>query len=179
MHLRRQCQVAVIACLLVVSCGSKPKTFDAVSVRSERSVGSTMQTSVNVSAAGDGAILLRQRQTFIWASAYRAPEPEKEQPVPVTSEPALLRSQGVTDAPAYNWDALAVCETGDDWTAHGSRYSSALGILNQAVYENATEEVAARILNGTASREEQIAVAESIAAKHGIRSWSCWEAAMS
>jgi hypothetical protein len=75
-------------------------------------------------------------------------------------------------AGGINWTCIAEAETGGDWTMHGSNYSTALGILNQAVRENATPEVAARVFAGTASRAEQIAIGESIVRKFGIRAWA-------
>ena len=72
----------------------------------------------------------------------------------------------------YDWDCFAIAETGGDWTMHGSSYSTGLGIMNQAVRENATSEVAARALAGRASKAEQIAIGERIAARFGIRAWA-------
>ena len=87
-----------------------------------------------------------------------------EQPVVIIETPA---------AQHYDWNAIAQCETGGDWTMHGSTYSSALGIMNQAVRENASADVAARVLTGTATRDEQIAIAERMAARFGIHAWAC------
>lgn len=78
-----------------------------------------------------------------------------------------------TVAAAIDWDAIAMCETGADWTMHGPRYSSALGVMNQAVREHAPPDVAQRILSGTATRDEQIAMAESVRAELGIHAWAC------
>lgn len=77
----------------------------------------------------------------------------------------------------YNWRALATCETGQDWQMTGTVYSSAFGIMNEAVRENATPGIAARILAGRGSPLEQLGVAVSIERKHSIRSWGCWAAA--
>lgn len=71
-----------------------------------------------------------------------------------------------------DWDCVAMAETGGNWRMSGSRYSTALGIMDQAVRENATPEVAVRALNGTATREEQIAIGESIVRKFGLRAWA-------
>lgn len=65
-----------------------------------------------------------------------------------------------------------MAETGGNWHMTGANYSTALGIMNQAVRENASADVAARVFAGTASRAEQIAIAESIVAKFGFRAWA-------
>lgn len=71
------------------------------------------------------------------------------------------------------WDCIALHEQGGDWTAHSSTYSSGLGILNAAIRENApTPEIAARILAGTATREEQIETADRIYVWAGPGAWS-------
>ena len=94
----------------------------------------------------------------------------RKQRTPVLTGPAL---SGPPASSSVDWDAIARCETGSNWQAHGSRYSSGLGILNQAVRENATPEIAARVLAGVASREEQIAIGERIRARFGIGAWTC------
>lgn len=72
----------------------------------------------------------------------------------------------------YDWECISIAETGGDWTAHGPSYSSALGVMNQAVRENSPPDVAARILAGTASRAEQITMASRIADRFGIDAWA-------
>lgn len=81
-------------------------------------------------------------------------------------------------AAKYDWPALARCETGSDVHAHGSRYSSMYGVLNQAVRENSPPDVAARILAGRASVAEQTRMAITLEHRHGIRSWACWRHAI-
>lgn len=71
------------------------------------------------------------------------------------------------------WDAIAQCETGSDFTMHGSIYSSAYGIINAAIHQNASPDSAARILSGTASKAEQLAVAKAVWAYAGDRAWGC------
>jgi hypothetical protein len=71
-----------------------------------------------------------------------------------------------------DWDCVAVAETGADYTMHGSAYSSAYGVMDQAVRENAPPDVADRILAGTATKEEQLAMAQSIARKFGLQAWA-------
>ena len=71
------------------------------------------------------------------------------------------------------WDAITQCETGSDYTMHGSRYSTAYGIINAAIHQNASPEVASRILAGQASKAEQLAVAKAVWAYAGDRAWGC------
>lgn len=78
----------------------------------------------------------------------------------------------------YDWDAVAACETGSQWQMTGATFSTGLGIMNAAIAENSPPDAAARELAGTASQAEIVATAESIAARHGIRSWGCWRAAL-
>ncbi len=105
---------------------------------------------------------------------------------------AAVASRGRVDwhADGYNWLALAKCETGGnanaslpgpaDWHMHGSVYSSAFGVVNEGVRQYASSpESAQRILNGTASPEEQLAMAVALERDNGIGGWGCAPAAMS
>lgn len=60
-------------------------------------------------------------------------------------------------APGFvSWDCVGTAETGNNYGAHGSQYSSAFGMLNGAVRERADDDQsAARIMAGTASAGEQ------------------------
>lgn len=55
---------------------------------------------------------------------------------------------------------------------HGSAYSSAYGVMNEAVRENSSPAVAARILTGRATPAEQLRMAERIEARFGVRAWA-------
>lgn len=76
----------------------------------------------------------------------------------------------------YDWYAIAQCETGGNWNVTGPRYSTGLGMMNQAIRENSPPEVAARELAGTATVVEIVLTAREIARKHGIHSWGCGKA---
>lgn len=95
-----------------------------------------------------------------------------------THHAALQAWYDAVAAREFNWPALSICETGGDFTAHGSKYSSAYGVLNQAVRENSPPDVAARILAGRASVVEQTRMAIALEHRHGIHAWSCWRAAL-
>lgn len=132
---------------------------------------------VNAFAAGTMAVALRRSErAFLLALAHsqvqqRAsiadPDSSTPWPVSLAKEPT-----------SYNWPALAICETGANTSMHGPVYSSMYGVMDEAVRENSPPDVAERILNGTASVAEQTAMAESVAAKHGIHSWGCWRSAV-
>lgn len=88
-------------------------------------------------------------------------------PHPTYSQEA---ARGMVDV---DWDAIANCETGGNWSMHGSYYSTGLGVMNQAVRENSSADAAARMLAGTSNREEEIAMAVRLREKHGLQSWGC------
>lgn len=46
------------------------------------------------------------------------------------------------------------------------------GVMNEAVRENASADVAARILSGRASVAEQTAMAQSVLDRHGVHAWA-------
>lgn len=71
------------------------------------------------------------------------------------------------------WYALARCETGLRWDWHGPIYSSAFGVLNQAVRESTDPGSAERILAGVASPQEQLVMVRNLWARAGDRAWSC------
>lgn len=125
---------------------------------------------VNVIAVANRAVERRRdEQVMFLVVGSRA----KEQPNRLPSEPSSVSSPIVTvpTTSSWDWNCVAVAETGGDWTAHGSAYSSALGVMNEAVRENATPDVAARILSGTASRQEQIDMAQRIYDRFGPTAW--------
>lgn len=73
----------------------------------------------------------------------------------------------------FDWYAIAACETGGNWNVTGSRYSTGLGMENEAIRENSVPAVAARELAGTATIIEIVGTARSIESKHGIHAWGC------
>lgn len=72
-----------------------------------------------------------------------------------------------------DWFAIASCETGGNWSMTGATYSTGLGMLNEAVEENSTPDVARLELEGRATVWEQIATAKRIADRFGIHAWGC------
>ena len=164
--------VPLVAIVLVLtSCGLKPKVFVRPVVKQTNRTLPGQKEGVNPMVAADAA-LQRQREIVVLTMiAARASAPTVEAR-PVAAVPA--RSTATGAASSWSWDCVATAETGGDWTAHGPSYSSALGVMNEAVRENAPADVAVRILNGTASRDEQIAMAQSILSRHGEGAWA-WQ----
>lgn len=76
------------------------------------------------------------------------------------------------------WHRVAVCETGAKVAMHGSRYSTAFGVMNGSpghggvVDEADSPASAARMLAGTASYAEELRMAKREAARFGIAAWA-------
>lgn len=178
---RRLSVVLVLPLAAFVSC-SRPKTFDtSLQVRPEQKA--EVRMSVNVLAAADEASRqMRQLQLmFIVSEVSRleknpAPRAGTFGAVTTTSarptDDVQVTATPETSSQAIDWPCIALHETGNDTTMHGSSYSSRYGVMNQAVRENASPESAARILSGTASVEEQTVMAQRIVDRFGIRAWA-------
>ncbi len=142
-----------------------------VAVKVEQKVPS-MHTSFSAIATADAAVLRQRYGLALFAAAVSRVQPET-----VTRLPAQVTASPSPDpAPAAasstDWSCVAMRETGADYSMHGSSYSSAFGVMNQAVRENSPPDVAERILAGTASESEQLAMAQSIEARFGIDAWA-------
>lgn len=80
-------------------------------------------------------------------------------------------------ASGVNWDRVAQCESGQQWghgsvTNHVGTFSGGLMIMNSAWRQYGGQEFAN--IAGNATREQQIIVAERIAARVGAaRAWQC------
>ncbi len=92
------------------------------------------------------------------AAALRAPAPAAPAPTPA-------RTTGV------NWDGIASCETGGNWSMQGSRYSGGLGFANTTWSSFGGGQFAPNA--GQATREQQIVVAERVYARYGLSGWGC------
>ena len=122
---------------------------------------------MNVMSAGNEAVsALRSLARLV----HDEEQPSTTEPRPSAKPPTLTPL--ATGPLSIDWACVSVAETGGDFTAHGSSYSSAYGVMNEAVRENAPPDVAERILNGTASPSEELAMAQSVAAKHGFNAWA-------
>jgi len=80
---------------------------------------------------------------------------------------APMALAGTANADSVNWDAIAACESGGNWsTATGNGYYGGLQFTMGTWHANGG--------NGSpshASREEQIRVAENVLRTQGIKAW--------
>ena len=70
-----------------------------------------------------------------------------------------------------NWDGIARCETGGNWSMRGSSFSGGLGFYNGTWNSFGGRQFASNA--GLASREQQIVVAERVYARYRLSGWGC------
>ncbi|MBK5288019.1 MAG: transglycosylase family protein [Acidimicrobiia bacterium] len=70
-----------------------------------------------------------------------------------------------------NWDGIARCETGGNWSMQGPKFSGGVGFYNGTWTGFGGREFAPNA--GMASRAEQIVVAERVYARYGLSGWGC------
>ena len=70
-----------------------------------------------------------------------------------------------------NWDGIARCETGGNWSMRGASFSGGLGFYNGTWSSFGGRQFASNA--GLASREQQIVVAERVYARYGLSGWGC------
>lgn len=111
-----------------------------------------------------------------WWEAVRKQNAETVEVRPASAPGVVLAPLAAVSAPSpndlwhtdgYDWHALANCETGSDWSMHGGVYSTAFGIMNGA------QEMTPAARNGTATPEQQLAIAIAVERRAGIRAWGC------
>jgi hypothetical protein len=74
---------------------------------------------------------------------------------------------GTANADSVDWDAIARCESGGNWSINtGNGYAGGLQFTQSTWRANGGTGLPAN-----ASREEQIRVAENVLATQGIRAW--------
>ncbi len=81
---------------------------------------------------------------------------------------ALMGTAGRT---GVDWDGIAYCETEGNWSMSGPRYSGGVGFYNGTWGGFGGEEFAANA--GSATRAEQIVVAERVHDAFGLSGWGC------
>ncbi len=81
---------------------------------------------------------------------------------------ALTATAGRT---GVDWDGIAYCETEGNWSMSGPRYSGGVGFYNGTWEGFGGEEFAANA--GSATRAEQIVVAERVHDAFGLSGWGC------
>lgn len=70
-----------------------------------------------------------------------------------------------------DWDGIAQCETGGNWSMRGSQFSGGVGFYNGTWNAFGGREFASNA--GLATREQQIVVAERVYARYGLSGWGC------
>jgi resuscitation-promoting factor RpfE len=106
--------------------------------------------------------------------APAGPAPDAPPPAPVGFDPNVPPPPPAPDAPpppvkAYsvNWDAIAQCESGGNWAiSTGNGYGGGLQFTSGTWHANGGSGSPA-----SASREEQIRVAENVLHSQGIGAW--------
>ncbi|OBG75605.1 MULTISPECIES: transglycosylase family protein [unclassified Mycobacterium] len=89
------------------------------------------------------------------------PAPDAPPPGPDAPPPAPIRAYSV------NWDAIAQCESGGNWGINtGNGFSGGLQFTSSTWHANGGSGSPA-----SASREEQIRVAENVLHSQGIHAW--------
>lgn len=81
---------------------------------------------------------------------------------------ALIATAGRT---GVDWDGIAYCETEGNWSMSGPRYSGGVGFYNGTWKQFGGQEFAANA--GSATRAEQIVVAERVHDAFGLSGWGC------
>lgn len=129
---------------------------------------------VNAVAAASRALLLRRQLAFIVGSVHAAEQPPPSFPVEprsVVTSPTVTTAEPTSLTQSDVWACIAEAETGSDYTMHGSTYSTAFGMVNDIIYDYGTPEEQQAVFSGTASKEQQIAIASRFAGEHGFGGW--------
>lgn len=84
---------------------------------------------------------------------------------------AAAEKAALTPHTGVNWDGIAECETGGNWSMSGSSFSGGLGFANTTWRGFGGGQFASNA--GYASREQQIVVAERVYARYGLSGWGC------
>lgn len=96
-----------------------------------------------------------------------APEPAGFDPAPAAPPVDEVPAPAPVRAYSVNWDAIAQCESGGNWAiSTGNGYSGGLQFTASTWHANGGSGSAA-----SASREEQIRVAENVLHSQGIGAW--------
>lgn len=161
--------VALIA--ITAGCGSKPKTFNVKSVKQELAPMRTV--SPDVYAAADVALAFRKAADEQFVMAVISAEQREQQRVEAVKLQVRVDRDASTRPPAAAsssdvFACIANAETGNDWTMHGSTYSTKYGLVNDIIRDYGSPEVQARVFSGTASDAEQLDIVRRFTGEHGF-----------
>ncbi|MFF2655671.1 transglycosylase family protein [Streptomyces sp. NPDC058045] len=89
-----------------------------------------------------------------------------------TQVAVLLAAPGATAVSRARWEAIAACESGGDWHANtGNGYYGGLQFAQSSWEAVGGRRYAPRA--DLATKEQQIAMAERLAARQGMGAWGC------
>jgi hypothetical protein len=89
----------------------------------------------------------------------------------VAAAQAAAHAEKMRPKTGVNWDGIAECETGGNWSMQGSTFSGGVGFANSTWNGFGGRQFAPNA--GQATREEQIVVAERVYARYGLSGWGC------
>lgn len=70
-----------------------------------------------------------------------------------------------------NWNGIARCETGGNWSMVGASFSGGVGFANTTWNGFGGRQYASKA--GYATKDQQIAIAERVYARYGLSGWGC------
>jgi Transglycosylase-like domain len=89
----------------------------------------------------------------------------------VAAAQAAAHAEKMRPKTGVDWDGIAACETGGNWSMQGSTFSGGVGFANSTWSGFGGREFAPNA--GQATREQQIVVAERVYARYGLSGWGC------
>lgn len=135
-----------------------------------RSRGSELTdlSNVELAVAHRSVTTVRPVEGVLLTHAATAAE---QQRLAAAAAAAAAQAAKLQSHTGVNWDGIARCETGGNWSMQGSSFSGGLGFANTTWRGFGGGEFAANA--GQASRAEQIVVAERVYARYGLSGWGC------
>lgn len=89
----------------------------------------------------------------------------------VAAAQAAAHAEMMRPKTGVDWDGIAECETGGNWSMQGSTFSGGVGFANSTWNGFGGRQFAPNA--GQATREQQIVVAERVYARYGLSGWGC------
>jgi hypothetical protein len=117
-------------------------------------------------AAAQRSVIARPVEGVLLTHAAKVADQER-----IAAAVEAARAAAMARRTNVDWDAIAVCETGGNWSMQGPRYSGGVGFANTTWNGFGGREFAPNA--GQATREEQIVVAERVHDEYGLSGWGC------
>jgi hypothetical protein len=112
------------------------------------------------------SVLARPVEGVLLTHAAKVTEQER-----IATAVEAARAAAMARRTNVDWDSIAVCETGGNWSMQGPLYSGGVGFANTTWNGFGGREFAPNA--GQATREEQIVVAERVHDEYGLSGWGC------